>query len=470
MIYFKLNALALSLVVSGSAFNAASKPFYGQTIKNLITTQDKENITNTFVDAKNTLWISTKDDIYYKTQGSNEFKLLILSSSFLQKNPAANQKPFTVFVKTNYSNSSTFYIYQSGFGLDSCAGRILIISYDKSTPVASINDFSYKLKNITAMWADDRGVLVAASDLSNTPTIYAASASDLSDLNKMSSQPNPAVYANKRLSTALFRSKSDTPLQNMIIVASSPVNPYAANITFDSTYGTILAGTDLAGNTFNNYIDTTPTIGTANVFSNVIVSTYSDYGTPAYILTGASAADYSTFKTTYSLDIFLDPQNRQTFSFSSSWKNNVQLSMQTKNMAPAGSYVFFSGKNPFSSYYYPYIYSYQITTPNYAIQPQSVDDEKFLNINETAFQANVKDLQDNLSDADSYYYLPSFASDTDGTLYIGVGSYVMYLSENQSKNDSSSKLMGIVFGIVGAVVAAGLLSTAGIWYYLKKRK
>lgn len=107
MINFKILNLISGGFLTTNILTNSDKPFYGQEIKTIATTPDNQNIINTFIDNKNTVWISTKSgDVYYKLSKKNIFQKLEVNLNNLTNN---DENANIIFVKTNYSNTNTFY-------------------------------------------------------------------------------------------------------------------------------------------------------------------------------------------------------------------------------------------------------------------------------------------------------------------------------------------------------------------------
>lgn len=469
MINYKFINLGLSFFVSSSALADNQKNFHGQTVESLATTIENENITNTFVDAKNTVWVSTSTGkIEYKLGSEKEFKAIDLG--FEQKNTNAKNINFC-FVNTNYTNDATFYIFQNSIGNADASSAIIKISYNANTPVAeTYNPKSFN--QITAMWADDRGILVAATDTtSKAVTLYASADANLSNLTK-TIQPDAQVFSNQHVVTTMFRADKNSDLKNMIVLATSSVNPFEETLIFNQPYATFLTGTDLDGTKFTKIWDTKTYLNTAAVFSNTVITKYEDTQKTAYLMTG-SAGNLKTESTqpSYVIDIGIGSDNNLTYY--RNW-NYEEDNCQTKNMVAIGSDVFMTAKDPiYQKYQSLTVKTFsEPKTPEdvsaYATKPVEISDKSSFAVNDENYQNKVKEIQD--AGQNLYYYMPSLAADSLGNLYMGAADTVYWLhapSQPSPNNKTSSSLViGIVLGSLG-LCAVG----AGIGYYFfKKRK
>lgn len=457
MISSKISSLILtSLITNPSLLNSA--PLYAQTIKTALTTPNNENISNTFVDQNKTIWVTTKDKIFYRLAGASSFQALNASLS-------TGQEIYSVFVKTNYSSDATFYIYQPSFSTITNPAKVLKISYQKNTPVATVYDLSAKLKTISCMWADDRGILVAGKSSSSDQQILLNNASaDLTNL-KDDLQPPIIVFDKNRAVTSMFRAQKDSDLKDMIVLATSSVNPNAPTISFSPTDATILSGTDLDGKVFNNTVDTASVLGAGTVFNNIVISHYGSNNKPAYLLTGAANGANNTC---YAIDIFLDAQKPIEFTYAKTFNTPGYYGWQTKNMTSISNYIFVIGKN-YDSLFYSNFYGFDLGSPGNASFLKEVSNADFLNINEKDFLSKCRDLEKKTTNV--FYDMPSSAADDNGNFFISVGNTLMYMGELPAASQNSDKSnTGLVIGlVVGAVALVGIGAGLG-WYFYKKPK
>lgn len=471
MLTTKISGLFLVTALTHASLHE-TKPFLSQTIQTSIKTPNQENITNTFIDNKNTIWVSTKDAIFYKLATSNAF--IALKTNLSTSENAANARTF--FVKTHYSDAFTFYIYKSASGMGDFNSPILKITYKKNSPLVTSYDLSSKIKNITSVWADDRGILVAGTDVaSKQNSLFRTETQDLNTLQK-TSQPDEKAFAKNRVITTMFRADKNSDLQNMIVVATSSLNPLADNVSFTPQDSTILSGTDLSGQTFNNTIDTIDAIGAENVYGTVVISKYTDNKT-AYLMMGS--ANPSDTKTSMAIDIVVDEKNPQTFTFKRTWNSASQpIFNQIKSAASINNYVFFNLRPSAStnsitndnaySLFTP-LEGFTLNTPGNAGQFDLASDKDFLNVNDKDYVSNLSKLIN--SSSDPFNEMPSCTSDA-ANLFMGVGDTLMYLGQlpHSIPGDDSSLSSGAIAGIVIGCLGLAGIAGASAWYFVKKKK
>lgn len=435
-------------------------------------TPSQENISRTFVDARNTVWISTKDAIFYKLATENNFQQLALPKNLLTRLTSSNfhnesTAPMINFVKTNYSQDPTFYIYFSCLGLVGFSAPIIKINYQNNQLSVTLYDLSSKISDITSLWADDRGLLVAGIDkISLTPTLYKSDASDLNSLTK-TVQPTSQAFANYRWVSTMFRADKNSELKNTIVIATSDVNPNAEIISFDEAQGTLISATDLEGSSFTQLIDTKYKFGSGMAFNDVLISKYPETKKTAYIMTGASDGLENS---TSAVDIYLDPNNKTSLAIENTWAENLHAPFQTKSFASVNDYVFMFAKDAFSTSYTE-LQTFKLSRQANATTPEQAANPDVLNIKNGDFDNELDRLE--ASTSEPFYYMPTFATDNSGNLIFGVGDVLMYLGSLPSPivdNKANNNNLTLILAITGTVVGVAGVGSFTTWYFLKKQK
>lgn len=475
MINFKIINLSLSSFLLTSTVQDSSKPFFEQSVKKLIETPDNSFITNAFVDLKNTLWVSTNNNsIYYKTEKASKFTKLNLS--FSQNLNSVNI--LFNFVKTYYTQDPTFYFYVSAVANPDIKAPVTKVSYEKDTPVITNYDLTQQnIASVNSMWADNRGVIIAGTTADkNQQQLFTSSSSDLTQLAVTAVQPDSSVYDKKRVVTTLFRADHNSNLQDMIVISTSTVNPYAEQVNFDPSHPALLTGTTLDGSVFNKISIMDPN----DIFNNVVISQYQDTGKTAYLLTGCSWA-LSNHKTpnyyypSYSVTIDYDQTNK-SMNYFVTW-NTEKENEQTKQLVSIDDYIFVISKHPsFQKYNTDEIRSFTLPKPagpqiGNATDPISISDENNLKVNQKFFTEKMTDLENKGSNL--FYTMPTMGVDTFKNLYIGVENTVMVIGEVNLPPDSADDNVGktgLILGIIGGVVGFGLIAGGAGWYFFKKKR
>lgn len=475
MIFTKITNSLLSLFLTNTLVQETNKPFHQQTIESVASTPDDAKIINTFVDNRNTVWIVTENNlIYYKLVNEKTFHAIDYDFSSKIKN--SGEFVFD-FVKINYEKSDTFFIYSRNLSDSGSSNAIYEIYYENNQIGVRGIDVYDKINNITSFWADDRGILIAGEDIaSGLQTVYSATLEELDNLTKIS-QPDSSVFANSRKITSIFRADKNSDLKNMIVLATSSVEPFVDEVDFSAAQSTILTATSLDGKVFNKIIDTMPVLGAQAIFTDTVISKYADTGKTAYLMTGTSGTLSATFNSSYAIGIDVGSDNK--FTYFRTWKDDVEPS-QTKKMVSQDSYVFTFSKNPFTSTYRPFISSFYLPSTaksgefvGFSSAPNDISDPNNLNVNQNVLQNQLSYLA--ASGETSFFYMPSMAINNLGDLYIGIGNEMLMLEhvdhanpgpDSENSNALSTKMLLIIVGSAGGVLILGSLT----FYLIKKNK
>lgn len=453
---------SIVFLANSSFVNDTHKIFYQQTLKLLSSTPDEQNIINTFIDKKNTIWIVTETAIFYKTIKSNNFISANLDGVFNQ-----NEIEYIKFVNINYSNIANFYFYVPQLNHDSgVAYKFFEVKYESDSPSIIQHTSADANKGaISAIWADDRGILIASyNKTDNHSHLLQASLDNVDAVNEYPAQPSASALNDNRLVLSILRTDKNDLGKNTIALNLSNANPYQQKVAFDVNPSYLVA-TNTQGTNFI-YTDYLFEFGPPIAFYDYVIAKNPD-GSNAYFFSGAASGPilYGLMKITITDNSFkynpaIDPA-----------LNNIQ----TKNVVSIDDNLFIFSKSSLTNNYTHYdVYtSNTVISDIFILNPfLGLSDPKGSNANLKDFIDSSKQLEQDSNN--TFINMPSLAV-SGKTLMIGAGKNLYYLGEWNTDPipdpvipKSSNNTLIIVLAITLPVIL--IMTFAGGFYFYKKRK